>query len=100
MYVGAGFKHQGELCTYEVLQREFGINDAAVTRIAEIVHDVDLKEDRYKSPETPTVRRVVDGLRAALGDDATLLEHGITFFEALYQSFQSTGLQRARTARC
>lgn len=100
MYVAAGFKHQGELCTYEVLQREFAVDDSAVRRIAEIVHDVDLKEDRYRSPETLTVRRVVDGLRAALGDDATLMEHGITFFEALYQSFQSTGLKRARAARC
>lgn len=100
MYGPAGFKHRGELCTFEVLQREFNVDDAAVTRIAEIVHDVDLKEERYKSPDAGTVRRFVEGLRAAIGDDAKLMEHGITFFEALYQSFQSTGLRRARDARC
>ena len=100
MYAAAGFKHQGDLCTFEVLQHQFGIDEAAVTRIAHIVHDVDLKEDRYKSPDAPTVRRVVDGLRAATGDDTALLEHGITFFEALYQSYQSPGLTRAKRARC
>jgi hypothetical protein len=100
MYVAAGFKHQGDLCTFEVLQRQFSIDDGAVSHLGEIVHDIDLKENRFKSPDTPTVRRVVEGLRAAIGDDATLLEHGITFFEALYQSFQPTSLKRARRARC
>ena len=87
MYVDAGFRHEGDLCTFEVLQRRFAIRETAVTRIAEIVHDVDLKEDRYKSNDAPTVRRLVDGLRAAISDDAKLLEQGIVFFEALYQSY-------------
>jgi hypothetical protein len=58
-----------------------------VTRIAEIVHDIDLKEDRYKPNDAPTVRRLVEGLRAAIPNDAKLVEHGIVFFEALYQSY-------------
>jgi hypothetical protein len=87
MYVDAGFRHEGDLCTFEVIQKRFGIRETAVTRIAEIVHDVDLKEDRYKSNDAPTVRRVVEGLRAATPDDGKLLEQGIVFFEALYQSY-------------
>ena len=55
MYQGGGFRHEGDLCTFEVLEDRFGIRDAAVRRIAEIVHDIDLKEDRYKSPHAPTV---------------------------------------------
>lgn len=99
MYQAGGFKHEGDLCTFEVLQDRFGIRDAAVKRIAEFVHDIDLKEDRYHSPHTATVAGLVEGLRASIADDAKLLEHGIVLFEALYQSFQNTRRARAGRAR-
>lgn len=97
MYQAGGFKHDGDLCTFEVLQGRFGIRDASVKRIAEVVHDVDLKEDRYKSTHTATVASLVEGLRASIPDDATLLEQGIVMFEALYQSFQN--LKRPRVGK-
>jgi hypothetical protein len=90
MYQSGGFKHDGDLCTCEVLQERFGIGDLNVRRIAEIVHDIDLKEERYKSPHVATVARLVEGLRASIPEDTKLLEHGIVMFEALYQSFQTT----------
>lgn len=90
MYHAGGFKHDGDLCTFEVLQDRFGIRDVAVKRIAEIVHDIDLKEDQYTSPHTATVANLVEGLRASIPDDAKLLEQGVVMFEALYQSFQTT----------
>src|SRR5687767_7493081 len=97
MYHAGGFRHDGDLCTFEVLQDRFGIRDGAVKRITEFVHDIDLKEDRYKSPHTATVASLVEGLRASVPDDAKLLEQGIVMFEALYQSFQST--KRARASK-
>ena len=97
MYHAGGFKHEGDLCTFEVLQDRFGIRDAAVKRIAEVVHDVDLKEDRYKSPHAATVANLVEGLRASIPDDTKLLEQGVVMFEALYQSFQNT--RRARVSK-
>jgi hypothetical protein len=100
MYQAGGFKHEGDMCTFEVLQDRFGIHDNAVKRIGEIVHDVDLKEDRYKSPHAPTVAYLVEGLRASTSDDAMLLEQGITMFEALYWSFGTGKLHRARRPRC
>src|SRR5205814_10184716 len=44
MYQSGGFRHEGDKCTFEVLQSRFGIADPAVGRIAETVHDLDLKE--------------------------------------------------------
>jgi hypothetical protein len=97
MYQAGGFKHDGDFCTFEVLQDRFDIRDVAVKRIAGLVHDIDLKEDRYKSPHTATVAGLVEGLRASIPDDATLLQQGIVMFEALYQSFQ--GSTRGRMSR-
>ena len=45
----SGFRHERDLCTREVLQTRFGIADATVRRIGEIVHDIDLKEDCYRT---------------------------------------------------
>jgi hypothetical protein len=88
MYAG-GFGHRGGLCTFEVLCEEFAITARPVTRIAEIVHDLDLKEQKYSAPEAAVIGRMVDGLRAAHADDATLLENGIGMFDALARSFET-----------
>ena len=99
MYHPSGFRHDGDRCTFEVLQDRFGIRDAAVTRIAEIVHDIDLKDDRYKSPHGPTIAHLVDGLRASIPDDGALLAQGIVMFEALYQSLLTVKRPRQNKAR-
>ena len=88
MYAG-GFGHRGGLCTFEVLCEEFGIAAVPVMTIARIVHDLDLKEDKYGAPEAAVVGRMIDGLRAVHPDDATLLEQGIGMFEALARSFDT-----------
>lgn len=86
MYVG-DFSHQGDLCTFETLVERFGLEDATVTRIAQIVHDLDMKETRYAPPEAPAVGRLVEGLRLLHADDAVLLRQGMEMFEALARSF-------------
>lgn len=85
----AGFRHEGDRCTFEVLVLRFDIRDAAVRRIGEVVHDIDLKDDRYRAPQAPTINALVDGLRAAYTDDAALLEQGIRLFDALYRGLQA-----------
>jgi len=40
----SGFGHDGRDVTFEVLQATFRLNDGAVRRLGEIVHDLDLKE--------------------------------------------------------
>jgi hypothetical protein len=99
---GAEFGHQGASCTFETIARRFKIGDPAVAWLGRIVHDLDLKENTYDLPETAAVGRMVEGLRKMYSDDQTLLSHGITMFEALYQSYggrkPSPGPQRDRPA--
>jgi hypothetical protein len=88
------FGHQGPHCTFETLMQRFGIVDAAVTSIAHVVHDLDLKESRFAMPEGAAVNRIVQGLREVYADDHELLERGIGMIEALYRSFASEGSRR------
>lgn len=84
---GAGFGHEGDRCTFETLTTRFGIDDRAVARIAEIVHDLDLKDGKFGAAEAPTLGMAIDGLQLSSMDDAALLDQGMTLFEALYRSF-------------
>ena len=88
MYSGE-FSHRGESCTFEVLADRFGLNSAAITKIGQIVHDLDMKDAKFGPPEAAAVGRMVEGLRSLHADDPTLLERGIAMFEALARSFES-----------
>jgi hypothetical protein len=88
MYTGE-FCHHGELCTFEVLVARFLLKHSAIAKVGQIVHDLDMKETKYDPPEAAAVGRMVEGLRALHADDATLLEQGISMFDALAHSFQA-----------
>jgi hypothetical protein len=83
---GAAFTHVGDLCTFEVLVKSFGIKDKAVKRIAEIVHDLDVKDNKYHKPETAGVEDILAGIRKTAKNDTDGLERGMAVFEMLYQS--------------
>jgi hypothetical protein len=85
---GVEFSHQGEGCTFETLCGVFMIQEPAVVRIAGIVHDLDLKDNRFGAPEAVTVGHVIDGLQRAYGEDDTLLSQGMALFDSLYRSFE------------
>jgi hypothetical protein len=88
---GVPFSHEAGRCTFETLQRRFAIVDAAVSRLAAIVHDLDLRDDRFKASEAPTVGAAVEGLQLAHANDDRLMEQGIELFEALYRGFSRAG---------
>jgi len=95
---GGGFGHEHDGCTFETLLRRFGIADAGVSRIAELVHDLDLKDGKFGAPEATTVGLAIDGLRLSFADDGALLSQGMTLFEALYRSFaQASPAPRPRS---
>jgi hypothetical protein len=78
------FTHEGDLCTFEVLLQRFLPGDRALRRIADSVHDLDLKDDRYDRSETPGIGFLIDGIAAAHADDEARLRVGAQLFDALY----------------
>lgn len=93
------FGHHGDRCTFETLVHRFGVGDRAVRQLAEIVHDLDLKEHRFGHLEAVAVGRIVDGLRASGASDAELLERGGMMIDALYRSLASDSGQPRRSSR-
>jgi hypothetical protein len=85
---GVELSHHGEQCTFETLCERFGIVDATVARIGAIVHDLDLKDNRFAASDAPTVGLLVEGLQLSGVDDDELLDRGLVLFDALYRSFE------------
>jgi hypothetical protein len=90
---GTGFGHEGDRCTFETLVVRFGIDDPAVARLGEAVHNLDLKDGKYPAPEAVTLGAAIDGLQLSCGDDHQLLDQGMILFEAMYRSFSQQDRQ-------
>ncbi|TMB02578.1 MAG: chromate resistance protein [Deltaproteobacteria bacterium] len=82
------YTHRGELCTFEVLLARFEIADGALRPIAEMVHDIDLKDDKYGRPETAGIELVVNGIAMAHREDETRLARATAVLDDLYEYFK------------
>ena len=81
---GAEVGHEAGGCSVETLVRRAGIADPAVARIAEVVHDVDLKDGRFGHPENAGFEQMLVGVLASTAGDPERIERGLPLFDALY----------------
>ncbi|MBI1876958.1 MAG: chromate resistance protein [Chloroflexi bacterium] len=86
----AQFGHQGNLCTFETMMLAFNLDDPGLCAIAEIVHEIDLRDGQYTRPETIGVDVILKGWLLAGLTDAELEAHGIALFEGLYVTLSHT----------
>ena len=83
----AEFTHVGNLCSFEVLMQRTGLKDRALQAIAEIVHDIDIKDERYQRPETAGVASLVAGIALTSADDDERLARASAALDQLYEVF-------------
>ncbi|MBV9925535.1 MAG: chromate resistance protein [Acidobacteria bacterium] len=82
----AEFTHRGEDCTFETVVKEFGLaGDPALGEIAEIVHDIDLKDGKFNRLEASGINLAVRGLASVVTDDRKLVRQAATVFDGLYE---------------
>ena len=94
---GAEFTHHGEDCTFETMLKRFGLTSVSGLRaLAEIVHDIDLKDDKFNRLEAAGLKAIIDGLSETLRDDRKLLQHSSVIFDGLFTLF---GKRRSRKGK-
>jgi hypothetical protein len=81
---GVELSHQGEDCTFETLVKRARLRDRRLTRLAEVVHEADLRDGKYPHEEARGIDVAIRALLAASSDDHQVLAHGMTLFEGLY----------------
>jgi hypothetical protein len=86
---GAEFSHHGEDCTFETFIKRFQLHSDLVLRgMAEIVHDVDLKDEKFGRAEAAGLDLVIQSLCKAVKEDSKRLEEGHRLFDQLYEYLQ------------
>jgi hypothetical protein len=86
MFVSQGFGHRGEDCTFETLYKQFAIRDMTVKRIAQIIHDADLGDEKFGRAEGLGLDKVLNGWAKQDLPDDELLHRGMDLIEGLYES--------------
>lgn len=78
------FQHQGNLCTFEVMVKAFGLDNPGLQILGQIVHEIDLRDGLYRQPQTAGVDALLRGWLLANFSDEALETHGVALFEGLY----------------
>ncbi|MGH7309237.1 MAG: chromate resistance protein ChrB domain-containing protein, partial [Candidatus Rokuibacteriota bacterium] len=81
---GVELSHHGEDCTFETLIKRARLRDPRLTRLAEIVHEADLRDGKFPHEEARGIDVAMRALLAASPDDQQVLANGMTLFEGLY----------------
>jgi len=83
----AEFTHQGDKCTFEVILDRAALKDPALRPIAEIIHDIDLRDGKYGRDEAIGIRTLIDGIALTTADDLERIARGTEVFNNLYEVF-------------
>lgn len=60
--VGCDLTHHGDDVTFETILRRYELDDPVLWRIAEIVHQADVEDDRFDAPEASGLDVIVRAL--------------------------------------
>ena len=83
--------HEGDRCSFEVLLARAGLSDSALQAIAEIVHDIDLKDGKFAREEASGIASLIAGIAVANESDEARIAEGGQIFDNLYQYFRKKG---------
>ena len=78
------WSHRGELCTFDVMVREFGVFTPALERLATMVRAADTGRVEL-SPEAPGLLAASLGLSRMYDDDLEQLNAGMLLYDAFYR---------------
>ena len=88
---GVEFGHHGEDCTFETLLRRTGLRDRKLAVLAEIVHEADIKDQKFAREEARGIDLALRALLSAIKDDHEALAQGMTLFDGLYATAGERG---------
>ncbi|MFI6511036.1 chromate resistance protein ChrB domain-containing protein [Streptosporangium sp. NPDC050855] len=84
---GVELSHHGADCSFETILRRHELTDPVLWKIAEIVHEADIDDERYDAPEAPGLDVILRGLSMTCHDERVLELTG-PIFEGLYEYYR------------
>jgi hypothetical protein len=84
----AEFTHVGDQCSFETLIDRFGLREPGLGAIAEIIHDIDIKDTKFARPEAAGIAALVAGIAVAHAADEARIELGGRVLDALLELYK------------
>jgi len=81
---GADLSHHGADCSFETILRRYELADPVLWKIAQIVHEADLDDQRYDAPEARGLDTLTRGLSMVATDEQVLYTSAL-MFDGLYE---------------
>ncbi|MFG6193540.1 chromate resistance protein ChrB domain-containing protein [Nonomuraea sp. JJY05] len=84
---GVRLSHHGGDCSFETVLRHYDLADPVLWKLAELVHEADIDDERFDAPEAPGLDVILRGLSMTC-DDERVLELTGPLFDGLYEYYR------------
>jgi hypothetical protein len=88
---GVDLSHHGGDCSFETILRRYELADPVLWKLAEIIHEADIDDERFHAPEAPGLDTMLRGL-SMIATDAAILDLTAPMFDGLYEFFRRATL--------
>ncbi len=82
------FTHEGDGCSFETLLSRLHLNAPGLGPLSELIHDVDLKDHKFKRPEMEGFARAIQGVALLHAKDEARLEVGFVILDAFFEALK------------
>jgi hypothetical protein len=84
---GVELGHHGSDCSFETVLRRYELTDPVLWKLAQLVHEADLDDERFHAPEAAGLDVVLRGLSMTSSDERVLELTG-PMFDGLYEYYR------------
>jgi hypothetical protein len=81
---GVELGHHGGECSFEAVLRRYNLTELALWKIAEIIHEADLEDERFDAPEARGLDVLIRSLSMVRSDEE-MLELTGPLYDGLYE---------------
>ena len=81
---GVELGHRDGRCSFESFLAHYSLDEPALHRIGQLVHEVDIGDERFDVPEAPGVDALLRGLALQARDDEHLIALAAPLYDALH----------------
>jgi hypothetical protein len=81
---GVELGHHDGRCSFETILVRYQLDDPALGRIGQLVHEADIGDERYDAPEAAGIDTLLRGLALNARDDQHMLVQTAPLYDALY----------------
>lgn len=82
------YGHVGDKCTFEVLVESFKLKNKSINTLAEVIHDLDIDDQKFDRREAVGIRMALEGVVRAYKDDSERLQMAMNLFDSLILSLK------------